>query len=124
VKRLTAEQRLAVWESTPVINTMHVMVKQDVDTLRRFLLRMHMPLKPPTLQCVARVRTQLGPQDYCWLGGSEGRRYYVWELNGDRARVFVHNEGGISFEVNPKLTPREHLHELRKFVARLEGRSA
>lgn len=39
----------------------------------------------------------LGRQDFCWVGGSAFRRFYVW----DRPlwRVFVHNVGGVGFEV-------------------------
>ena len=118
--RKTVWQRLAAWESTPVVNAMSTLDKPDADRLYKLLIRMHMPKVRPTLSSVKRVQRQHGPQDYCWVGPSQRRRYYVWEF-GDRARVFVHNVGGISFEVNEALPPIERLHELRKFVARMEG---
>lgn len=120
-KHKTAAQRLEAWESTPVVNVMNVLSGDDVARLHDLLLRLHMPANPVRAWtvCVERTRKLLGQQDYCWVG-SGGRRFYVWEL-GDRVRLFAHNEQGLSFEVNEKLTPREQINELQAFVDRLEA---
>jgi hypothetical protein len=120
-KRKTAEQRLEAWESTPVLNVMNVLSGDDVARLHGLLLRLHMPARSiqARVPCVERTLALLGRQSYCWVG-SGGRRFYVWEL-GDRVRLFAHNEQGLSFEVNEKLTPREQLSELQAFVDRVEA---
>lgn len=48
-------------------------------------------------KAVAFHQRVLGRQSFCWVGGSENRRFYVW----DRPlwRIFVHNEAGVGFEV-------------------------
>jgi hypothetical protein len=47
--------------------------------------------------CVAYHKRKLGRQTCCWVGGSAVRRFYIW----DRPlwRIYVHNIGGVGFEV-------------------------
>ena len=45
----------------------------------------------------------LGRQSCCWVGGSENRRFYIWD--GPLWRIYVHNEGGTAFEVPSSVTP-------------------
>jgi hypothetical protein len=117
--RLTSEQRVSAWESTPVLNLFHY----AQDSLRgngvQLLHRMHHSTRDG-LRCVDRVKYVLGEQDYVW---SSDRRHFVWEI-GNRVRIFAHNVGGISFEVNVALSPDEAFHELEKFVARLYNEKA
>jgi len=47
-------------------------------------------------------KQRLGPQKRTWVGGSESKRFFIWE--GETWRVFVHNTHGVSFEVNSDLT--------------------
>lgn len=116
--KFTAEQQLAAWESTSIINTMNALSNnKDREELRDLATRMHLPKKRYKGTCVDRVRSVLGKQSYCWNGS---QRYWVWEI-GDEVRIFVSPVTGISFEVNEKLRAEDQLARLRVFVAILEA---
>lgn len=67
----------------------------------------------PRITCptppVKAILQKLGPQDHCWTGGSENRRFYVWKI--EELWVLVNNTKGIFIEVPVEKTP-ERAHEL------------
>lgn len=58
---------------------------------------------------VKAILQKLGPQDHCWTGGSENRRFYVWKI--EELWVLVNNTKGICLEV-PVGTTSERAQEL------------
>lgn len=60
---------------------------------------------------------RLGQQTCCWMGGS--RRYYVWDRPG--WRIYVHREGGVSFELPAGTTPTQVWESLKEYEGALLG---
>jgi len=56
----------------------------------------------------------LGPQDHCWMGGSERRRFFIWKF--ESLWVLVHNAKGICLEFPPDTTPEEAWRLWRKYL--------
>ncbi len=87
------------WETTPPINLRSV--RHDIWT--EFWIRIFHAERADRLpgeSCVAYHKRKLGKQTYCWVGGSESRKYYIWET--PLWRIFVHNVQGVDFEVPVK----------------------
>lgn len=87
---------LAERETTPPVN----LARFPTERWYAFWLRLERAIWEDRLEgesCAAYHQRKLGRQTRCWVGGSERRRYYVWEA--PLWRVYVHGIQGISFEV-------------------------
>ena len=90
--------------STSLVNLAHNTALSHEEAYRRGLqlseanTRIYRALSDRNVRNTVKAHMQaFGPQDYCFTGEY---RYWVWHDPGDRYRVFVSNQRGISFEVN------------------------
>jgi hypothetical protein len=76
--------------------------------------------KLPSHTTVEALRTKLGPQDQCWVGGSQNRKFYVWRL--EELWVLAHNVKGIVLEVPPDTTKSRAWELWRLFCSKVDPR--
>ena len=95
--RITSEQKIAAWTSTPMANIMQY--DNDHGYLRKFHMALFKKRCFDERGAVQYMKDLLGKQDYCWTGS---RRYWIWEgrTEGIRWRVFANNERGIDIEIS------------------------
>lgn len=97
-------------ESTPILNIIH----SDKDLYEKYyqdkLADLKFKIDNPThilstLKAIPRIKAKFGKQNRTWIGSSEIRRFYIWE--GPNWRIYVHNVGGVSFEVKEGISPEQ-----------------
>jgi hypothetical protein len=88
-----AEDRLDAWSSTPIIN---VISPEQCGVVAADCARMMFYRDPPRAGHVQHMKHRLGRQSYCWTGEY---RFWVWELFGNKVRIFASDIQGVSFEV-------------------------
>ena len=94
-KRETAEERFASFPTTPIINIIQVSARFCDKLYNDRLTLLQAQRGQP---CVSWLKARLGEQNYCWNGEY---RYWIWELPGEKARVWASNIQGWG------LTPKE-----------------
>lgn len=50
---------------------------------------------------VESMKKLFGKQDFCWIGGSQNRRFHVWHI--EELWILANNNNGIYIEVNAKI---------------------
>lgn len=117
---MTANDRIAAWDSTPLSN-----VIQGNPSYCKTMYERRLQLTEARDQpSVPWLKARLGPQSYCWQGEY---RYWVWEVDWEltvspplRYRVFASNIKGWSFEVQEGVSEFQAYAMWDCFVDRLE----
>lgn len=102
--------------TTPIVN--YAFNVWDAKTTQQFQIeqfKMHDFHHAQNLSPIDWMKKVFGRQNYvCLLG----RRYYVWEQS--EWRLYAHNTGGLSFEVNQKLNGSQSLDQWNRFFNQLK----
>lgn len=99
-------------DTTPIQN----IIQRNLQATDQFLAEFLAHCGANDGKAVERHRRVLGKQVRTFTGS---RRYHVWENSLEGWRVYVHDVGGVSFEVEGRFSPRGAMmawhHYLRRF---------
>ncbi len=94
-------------ETTPPVSLLksYANIRRYTDELMVLFQAQHVDRQDGAESCVAYHQRMLGRQTCCWVGGSQSRRFYIWDR--PKWRIYVHNAGGVGFEVPVGASPED-----------------
>jgi len=94
-------------ETTPTVNVLksYEDIRRYTDELLILFQDQHIDRGNSTESCVAYHQRALGRQTCCWIGGSQSRRFFIWDR--PKWRIYVHNVAGVGFEVPLGASPED-----------------
>lgn len=92
-------------ETTPALNVLgsYENIQRYTNEMMILFQAQHVDRGDEAESCVAYHQRVLGRQTCTWVGGSQNRRFWLWDR--PTWRIYVHNVGGVGFEVPLEAKP-------------------